>query len=69
MPINCRCQSRSVHRLAADQGPALRTADATPSSAMLDNGKTNIDLWYSPNTPKTGTPKTRTVPPDLQFVF
>jgi phosphatidylserine/phosphatidylglycerophosphate/cardiolipin synthase-like enzyme len=36
---------------------------------MLDNGKTKIDLWYSPNTPKTGTPKTRTVPPDLQFVF
>ena len=55
--------------LSSDQGPALRTADATPSSAMLDNGKTKIDLWYSPNTPKTGTPKTRTVPPDLQFVF
>jgi phosphatidylserine/phosphatidylglycerophosphate/cardiolipin synthase-like enzyme len=55
--------------LGSDQGPALRTADATPSSAILDNGKTQIDLWYSPNTPKTGTPKTRTVPPDLQFVF
>ena len=55
--------------LSSDQGPALRTADATPNSAMLDNGKTKIDLWYSPNTPKTGTPKTRTVPPDLQFVF
>ena len=56
-------------QLGCEQGPALRTADATPNSATLDNGKTSIDLWYSPNTPKTGTPKTRTVPPDLQFVF
>ena len=33
------------------------------------HGKTTVDLWYSPNTEKTGSPKTRTVPPDLQFVF
>ena len=56
-------------QLSCEQGPALRKADATPSSTTLDKGKTKIDLWYSPNTPKTGTPKTRTVPPDLQFVF
>lgn len=55
--------------LASDQGPALRKADAKPNSTTLDHGKTKVDLWYSPNTPKTGTPKTRTVPPDLQFVF
>ena len=56
-------------QLGCEQGPALRKADATPSSTTIDKGKTRIDLWYSPNTPKTGTPKTRTVPPDLQFVF
>src|SRR5437899_7372129 len=56
-------------QLSCQQGPAMRKADAQPSSTTLDKGKTKIDLWYSPNTPKTGTPKTRTVPPDLQFVF
>ncbi|HMM88512.1 hypothetical protein [Bradyrhizobium sp.] len=55
--------------LTSDQGPVLRKADATPNSMTIDKGKTKVDLWYSPNTPKTGTPKTRTVPPDLQFVF
>ena len=28
-----------------------------------------MELWYSPNTPEVGTPKTRTVPPDLAVVF
>jgi len=55
--------------LGSDQGPELRKANAKPSPAQLDNGKTEVELWYSPNTPKTGTPKTRTVPPDLEFVF
>ena len=55
--------------LGSDQGPELRKANAKPSPAKLDNGKTEVELWYSPNTPKTGTPKTRTVPPDLEFVF
>ncbi|HYW63639.1 MAG TPA: hypothetical protein VE865_10640 [Bradyrhizobium sp.] len=55
--------------LASDQGPALRKANATANHAKLDGGKTQIDLWYSPNTPKTGTPANRTVPPDLEFVF
>jgi phosphatidylserine/phosphatidylglycerophosphate/cardiolipin synthase-like enzyme len=55
--------------LASNQGDALRKANETSSQAKLDGGKTQIDLWYSPNTPKTGTPKTRTVPPDLEFVF
>jgi phosphatidylserine/phosphatidylglycerophosphate/cardiolipin synthase-like enzyme len=55
--------------LTSDQRPALRKADATSSPAQLDGGKTKVNLWYSPNTPKTGTPKNRTVPPDLEFVF
>jgi len=55
--------------LGSDQGPELRKANAKPSPVKLDNGKTEVELWYSPNTPKTGTPKTRTVPPDLEFVF
>src|SRR4051794_8532732 len=54
--------------LACDQGPRLRAANATSSPAKLDRGKTTVELWYSPNTEKTGTPKTRTVPPDLEFV-
>jgi phosphatidylserine/phosphatidylglycerophosphate/cardiolipin synthase-like enzyme len=56
-PLNC------------EQGRELRDADAKPSRATLDGGKTKVDLWYSPNTPTTGTPKNRTVPPDLEFVF
>jgi phosphatidylserine/phosphatidylglycerophosphate/cardiolipin synthase-like enzyme len=55
--------------LTSNQGAPLRTANATPNQTKLDGGKTRIDLWYSPNTPKTGTPATRTVPPDLAFVF
>lgn len=55
--------------LNSDQGKDLRSADTKPSEAAIDNGKTNVELWYSPNTPKTGTPKNRTVPPDLAVVF
>lgn len=55
--------------LASDQGKALRHANATSSPATIDQGKTEVELWYSPNTPKTGTPKNRTVPPDLAVVF
>jgi phosphatidylserine/phosphatidylglycerophosphate/cardiolipin synthase-like enzyme len=52
-----------------NQGAALRKANAQPNQAKIDNGKTRVDLWYSPNTPTVGTPKTRTVPPDLAFIF
>jgi hypothetical protein len=55
--------------LASDQGKPLRTANATPSTTAIDNGKTDVELWYSPNTPRTGTAQNRTVPPDLEFVF
>ena len=56
-------------QLNCDQGPKLRQADAKPSDAKLNEGNTKIEMWYSPNTPKLGTPKNRTVPPDLQVVF
>jgi phosphatidylserine/phosphatidylglycerophosphate/cardiolipin synthase-like enzyme len=52
-----------------DQGQALRTANTQSNKAAIDGGKTNLELWCSPNTPKTGTPKNRTVPPDLAMVF
>lgn len=52
-----------------DQGKALRAANALPRVLTLDHGKSKVALWCSPNTPKTGSPKTRTVPPDLEVVF
>lgn len=55
--------------LASNQGPTLRAADAHSKKAQLDGHQTQVELWYSPNTPAVGTPKTRTVPPDLAVVF
>jgi phosphatidylserine/phosphatidylglycerophosphate/cardiolipin synthase-like enzyme len=55
--------------LGSDQGPVLRAANAHARKVAVDNHKTQIQLWYSPNTPKVGTAKTRTVPPDLDHVF
>src|SRR5262249_12704513 len=54
-------------QLNSDQGKALRKADETPDTAKI--GKTDVQVWFSPNTPAVGTPKTRTVPPDLAVVF
>lgn len=53
----------------ANQGTELREANATGYAANLDDGATRARLWFSPNTPKRGSPATRTVPPDLQEVF
>jgi phosphatidylserine/phosphatidylglycerophosphate/cardiolipin synthase-like enzyme len=55
--------------LASDQGKALREANAIPAQTSIDAGKTQVEMWYSPNTPATGTPRSRTVPPDLAQVF
>jgi len=52
-----------------DQGLVLREADMTPNRTTVDAGKTAVDLWYSPNTEKTGSTATRTVPLDLAEVF
>lgn len=53
----------------ADQGPSLRAANATPRSLTIDGGASQVELWFSPNTPKTGSSDNRTVPPDLEVVF
>jgi len=52
-----------------DQGPTLRKANSKSDKGSMDSNKTAVELWFSPNTPKTETPKTRTVPPDLAVVF
>ena len=52
-----------------NQGLPLRQGNIKTDAADLDAGKTHVDLWYSPNTKTTGSPKTRTVPPDLEVVF
>jgi len=53
----------------ANQGAALREANMQASNAAIDGGATQVQLWFSPNTAKRGSPATRTVPPDLQVVF
>ena len=65
MPTNCRSPIRSARRSAATRVRRCARPMRHPSPAKLDHGKTKVDLWYSPNTSKTGTPKNRTVPPDL----
>jgi phosphatidylserine/phosphatidylglycerophosphate/cardiolipin synthase-like enzyme len=52
-------------QLSCDQGPVLRTANTKSVTVPLDGNKTSVQLWYSPNTAKTGTAESRTVPPDL----
>lgn len=52
-----------------DQGLSLRMKNMTSDKFSTDNGKTQIEVWFSPNTAKTGSSKTRTVPPDLAVVF
>jgi phosphatidylserine/phosphatidylglycerophosphate/cardiolipin synthase-like enzyme len=53
----------------ADQGLALRKSNAKPTHVTLDHGGTDTHIWFSPNTEKTGSPETRTVPKDLAVVF
>lgn len=53
----------------ANQGAALRGANSEPADAAVDEGATQVQLWFSPNTPKRGSPATRTVPPDLEVLF
>jgi len=53
----------------ANQGEALREANSHPSEATIDGGATQVQLWFSPNTPKRGSPASRTVPPDLKVLF
>ncbi|OZI32222.1 hypothetical protein CAL29_30875 [Bordetella genomosp. 10] len=53
----------------ANQGTALREADRQPSNVAIDGGATQVQLWFSPNTERRLSPKTRTVPPDLAVLF
>jgi phosphatidylserine/phosphatidylglycerophosphate/cardiolipin synthase-like enzyme len=56
-------------QLPCDQGLPLRTANMTALTVPLDGNHSSVELWYSPNTKKTGTAETRTVPPDLARAF
>jgi len=53
------------------QGLALRTADMKSAKATLAaDGKTSIELWYSPNTKSATKPsKDPETPPDMAVVF
>ncbi|HYZ61751.1 MAG TPA: phospholipase D-like domain-containing protein [Acetobacteraceae bacterium] len=57
------------------QASDLRTEDGTKTSIELEDGSGTVDLWFSPNTPRTrskppkGKPRAEAVPPDLQEVF
>lgn len=56
-------------QLACDQGLPLRTANMKSITAPLNGNSASLELWYSPNTKKTGTPASRTVPPDLARAY
>lgn len=51
------------------QGQPLRTADMTPNDLTItaDDGKTSVELWYSPNTKSAS--KGDATPPDLKAAF
>jgi phosphatidylserine/phosphatidylglycerophosphate/cardiolipin synthase-like enzyme len=55
--------------LASNQGAALRSDNAKAVDLVLDGSKTTGSIWFSPNTEKVGSSKTRTVPADLAEVF
>ena len=61
------------HRLLQDghaQGQPLRTSDTKSFQAKLDSGKTDLRVWYSPNTKATAKPaKNPPAPPDMADVF
>jgi phosphatidylserine/phosphatidylglycerophosphate/cardiolipin synthase-like enzyme len=52
-----------------NQGAALRSGDAQRRRFTLASDGSHVELWYSPNTPTTGSSSNRTVPPDLEVVF
>jgi phosphatidylserine/phosphatidylglycerophosphate/cardiolipin synthase-like enzyme len=51
------------------QGQALRRADMSSIEAKLDGGKTNVQIWFSPNTAATEKSNTSPTPPDLAQLF
>ena len=51
------------------QGPVLRVANMKSDAVDLDGGKTNLTLWYSPNTRATKKDENSPTPVDLSMVF
>ena len=66
--------ARGKNGVTAQQGAALRTADANggkPTAVELEDGSSTVDIWFSPNTPSSrGKNKTgEACPPDLAEIF
>ena len=53
----------------AKQGQALRTSDMKSFQTQLDSGRTELTVWYSPNTKASSKPKNPPAPPDMAEVF
>jgi phosphatidylserine/phosphatidylglycerophosphate/cardiolipin synthase-like enzyme len=52
------------------QGPALRTwCSGHNGKGKINNGKTDIKIWYSPNTKEKTKPKNPATPVDMNEVF
>jgi phosphatidylserine/phosphatidylglycerophosphate/cardiolipin synthase-like enzyme len=51
------------------QGQSLRVANMKPDAVDVDAGKTNVSLWYSPNTRAPDKDKDSPTPVDLSMVF
>jgi phosphatidylserine/phosphatidylglycerophosphate/cardiolipin synthase-like enzyme len=59
-------------RLQADdgeQGQTFRTANNKSRSAKTDDGKTDLTLWFSPNTKQKSKPANAAPPGDMSAVF
>lgn len=67
-------QPRGTNGVTAQQGPALRTANANggkPVSVQIEDGSSSVDIWFSPNTPsaRSKNKSGEACPPDLAEVF
>jgi phosphatidylserine/phosphatidylglycerophosphate/cardiolipin synthase-like enzyme len=67
-------EPRGKNGVTAEQGAPLRGADANggkPIPVQIEDGSCSIDLWFSPNTPKTRSKNKsgEACPPDLAEVF
>src|SRR6266487_789637 len=55
---------------ASKQGAEFRTQNTKSQETTLDNGKTDIKVWFSPNTREKSKPiKNPMTPPDMDDVF
>lgn len=51
------------------QGPELRESDISAVSTKLDSGKTDAEIWFSPNTTASTKTAKSPPPPDLKRLF